>query len=550
MSARVYGDKLFTSPCRVITAFTSAEFIRAFEEIETIKNRYLLGYIRYEARDVFAGRAITSAAPLLYFEVFDHFEPYHPKAQPSFLLKPKPCMDFAEYSAAIDEIHAEIAQGNTYEVNYTYDYTVAFDERRGAFELYEYLLPKQKTPYSAFIENEYDTLLSFSPELFFRLDFEGGERHITTKPMKGTVRRGESAEEDARLIDFLRQDPKNRAENVMIVDLMRNDLGRVAKMGSVRVSRLFEVETHPTLHQLTSQIEADLKEEVSLYEIFTALFPCGSVTGAPKISTMRIIDRLEKGKRNIYCGAVGLIEPRRMTFSVPIRILQKEKGGASFIYRAGGAVVWDSRAESEWQETLTKARFLKTDFKLIETMKVENGRILFAAEHKRRLKTAAAFFDFPFDESAFPAAAQRDGIMRLLLDKDGTLAVEYRALLPCAAARVRLASGRVDSREIFLYYKTDYRPFFKVDYALFYDEIYVNERGELTEGSRTNIVVEIEGELWTPPVSSGLLNGIYRQDLLAKNACREKVLYPDDLLKAAHIYCVNSVRGRKEVELV
>ena len=182
--------------------------------------------------------------------------------------------------------------------------------------------------------------------------------------MKGTVKRTENIEED---IKFLQNDEKNRAENVMIVDLLRNDLGRIAKTGSVKVSKLFEVETHKTLHQMTSQIEADLKDSVKLYDIFKAIFPCGSITGAPKISTMRIIDKVEKGSRGIYCGAIGVISPDETTFSVPIRILQKQSG--NFKYRVGGAIVWDSDIQDEWEETLTKTKFLNENFQLVETIK-------------------------------------------------------------------------------------------------------------------------------------------------------------------------------------
>ena len=547
----VYGDYLFQGPARIIAAFNNKECVEAFREIEAWKDRcFLLGYVCYEARAVFAGTPIQSPLPLVYFEAFEAAAPYIPRAPRPFVLNPVPALNFDTYQAALREIRDEIALGNTYEVNYTYDFTVD-PQGRDPFELYEYLLSKQKTPYNAFITNEYDTVLSFSPELFFEIERACEGRHIRTKPMKGTVKRGATPEEDALGMEFLRNDLKNRAENVMIVDLLRNDLGRIAKTGSVAVTRLFEIETHPTLHQMTSQIEADLRDDVSLYDVFKALFPCGSITGAPKISTMNIIDRVETGNRRIYCGAIGFIRPGgAMTFSVPIRILQKTREAPRFTYRVGGAVVWDSDIADEWKETIVKTRFLSADFFLLETMRVENGVILFEDAHIRRLKKSAASFGFALGDSLFPLKPERDGILRLSVDKQGGHRLEYRELRDSPANAVRISPVTVDSAEPLLYHKTSYRPYYQqVDYETYYDELFFNERGELTEGSRTNIVLEINGKRYTPPVSCGLLDGIYRQHLLESGECEEKILFKEDLARAGHIYCVNSVRGLKEVAL-
>lgn len=243
----VFGEKLFTNPVKVIKAFNKFELFEAFEQIEQLKNKFFLaGYLRYEAFN-----CEKSEFPLLYFEVFKDYKEHKCKNLPfSPKIVTKPLVSFTEYIDAIKQIKAEIANGNTYEVNYTYDFEIDYDG--DDFELFEYLLQKQKTPYNFFLKNEYDTVLSFSPELFFTLK----NKHIVTKPMKGTVKRTKNIQED---IKFLQNDEKNRAENVMIVDLLRNDLGRIAKTGSVKVSKLFEIETHKTLHQMTSQIEADLK---------------------------------------------------------------------------------------------------------------------------------------------------------------------------------------------------------------------------------------------------------------------------------------------------
>ena len=311
----IFGEKIFTNPIKIIKAFNHNDIKEAFATIEELKNKfYLVGYIRY---DIFKEQ-INNKFPLLYFKVYTTYNIYKTKKVKNLLLKPRPCVNFCEYSEAINKIKYEISCGNTYEVNYTYDFEVPYEG--DDFELFEFLLNKQKTPYNFYLKNNYDTVLSFSPELFFTLK----DNHILTKPMKGTIKRGRNEKEDKDLIEFLKNDEKNRAENVMIVDLLRNDLGRIAKTGSVKVTKLFEIETHKTLHQMTSQIEADLKENTTLFDIFKAIFPCGSITGAPKISTMRIIDKVEKGSRDIYCGAIGMISPEETIFSVPIRILQKK----------------------------------------------------------------------------------------------------------------------------------------------------------------------------------------------------------------------------------
>ncbi len=397
----IFGDKLFTNPVKVIKAFNKFELIDAFKQIEQLKNEFFLaGYLRYEAFN-----CDSSDLPLLYFEVFKDYKEYESKILPfSPKIVTKPLVSFTEYSNAIRRIKDEIANGNTYEVNYTYDFEVCYDG--DDFELFEYLLQKQKTPYNFYMKNPFDTVLSFSPELFFTLK----DSHIITKPMKGTVKRTENIEED---IKFLQNDEKNRAENVMITDLLRNDLGRIANTGSVQVTKLFEIETHKTLHQMTSQIEADLNDDVKLYDIFKAIFPCGSITGAPKVSTMRIIDKVEKGLRGIYCGAIGMISPEETIFSVPIRILQKHS--ENFKYRVGGAIVWDSDIQDEWEETLTKTKFLNENFQLIETIKVENGKLLFEDEHFARMQKSAKHFGFKFEKPEIKP--EKDGILRVLIQR-------------------------------------------------------------------------------------------------------------------------------------
>lgn len=544
---QIYSDKIFKNPIKIIKAFSNEEFKRAFEEIEKYKSRfYLLGYIRYEAKEIFLGNQILSDLPLLYFEVFEDYETYISSEHQNINLTLEPQILFSDYKKAVEKIKEEIACGNTYEVNYTYDFRIPYNG--DDFMLYEYFLKKQETQYNTFIKNDYETLLSFSPELFFELE----KNHIITKPMKGTVKRGNTKQEDENLKKFLFNDEKNRAENVMIVDLLRNDLGRIAKTGSVNVSKLFEIETHKTLHQMTSQIEADLKENTKLYDIFKAIFPCGSITGAPKISTMKIIDAVEKDKRGIYCGAIGFISPQKSTFSVPIRILQKQNSDNFYKYRVGGAIVWDSSIQDEWEETYTKTKFLNGDFQLIETVRIENGKMLFKEEHFQRLKNSAKNFGFKYTQPHIKP--HQDGILRILLNKNGELSYEYKDLTYSQTNKIAISPIIISSNNNLMYHKTTFRPWFYESYAKIkngeiYDEIFFNENNELTEGARSNIIVKINSNYYTPPLCCGLLNGIYRQKLINEGFCKEKILYKKDLLNCEKIFCINSVRGIVEVEL-
>lgn len=541
----VFGEKLFTNPIKVIKAFSFEQLKHAFAEIEELKSKfYIVGYIRYNAFS-----EVNSDFPLLYFEVFETYNIYKTKKTKKLLLNPQPCVNFCEYSNAIRKIKEEIANGNTYEVNYTYDFELPYVEDE--FELFEYLLEKQKTPYNFYVKNKYDTILSFSPELFFTLK----NNHIVTKPMKGTIKRGKNQQEDEFFKEFLKNDEKNRAENVMIVDLLRNDLGRIAKTGTVKVSKLFEIETHKTLHQMTSQIEADLKEGISLFDIFKAIFPCGSITGAPKISTMNIIKEVEKGEREVYCGAIGMISPQETIFSVPIRILQRHKNEKVFKYRVGGAIVWDSDIQQEWEETLTKTKFLNEDFQIVETIKVENCKLLYEQEHFERMKNSAEYFGFqfekPYKSNLLGKGIKEAFILRILLNKDGTIITENKPLTPLETTKISISPIIVNSQNEFMYHKTTYRPWFyesyqKIAKGEIYDEIFFNEKGELTEGARSNIILQIEGKFYTPPVSIGLLDGIYKKQM---NNLTEKILFKSDLLRAEKIFCVNSVRGMREVYL-
>lgn len=558
---QIFGDKKFENPIEIIQAFDDKSFIEAFSRIEEFRNaHYLLGYIRYEAKDVFLKRKIVSKVPLLYFEVYDDREQEDKRSGCvelySQAISYNSIIDYKTYSEAINQIKKEIADGNTYEVNYTYDYEVETD--LSGLDLYKNILPRQTTPYNSYIKNDYEEILSFSPELFFELN----NNKIKTKPMKGTIKRGKTPAEDRQNIEFLKNDIKNRAENVMIVDLLRNDLGKIAKTGTVKVDKLFEIETHETLHQMTSEISAELENNTTLFEIFEAIFPCGSITGAPKISTMDIIEKIEIGERGVYCGAIGLISPEKTVFSVPIRIIRKYNEQKNFLYRVGGAIVWDSTAEEEWEETLTKIKFLNTsnDIKLVETILVKDGKLQDKEAHFERMKKSAKELAYKFNINNLILNPTKSSplhlncILRVLLSKNGVFETQILPLNEIKTNKVTVSKTPVQSDEKFLYHKTTHRPWYeesmkKIKRGEIFDEIFFNEKGELTEGARSNIILQINGEFFTPPVKCGLLNGVLRQKMLVSGEIKEKKLYLEDLKKAEKVFCINSVRGIVEVQV-
>ena len=326
----------------------------------------------------------------------------------------------------------------------------------------------------------------------------------------------------------------------MIVDLLRNDLGRISKPGTVRADKLFDVEEHKTLFQMTSEISSELKDDVSLHDIINAIYPCGSITGAPKISTMEIIDATEHMPREVYCGTIGYIHGDEMIFSVPIRILQKKNGETDYRYDAGSAITWSSTAEDEWNETLTKAKFLETDFSLIET------GITDFEMHLERLRASAKTLGFIWNSDIEKIKFDPSVVNRIELFKDGHFEVTTRAIpAPKVNPKIKIAH-KVNSANPFLYHKTSIRLPMPKDV---FDEIGINEKGEITEGTFTNIAVQQNGSIYTPPLHCGLLKGVTRQKLLRDGKIKEKILYPDDLKNAEKIYCFNSVRGIVEVEL-
>ena len=464
-----------------------------------------------------------------------------------------------EYARAFAEVLDYIAAGDVYQINLTLKYHFAFAGDPVA--LYAALRRKQRVAYGGMIATPDLHVLSFSPELFFRR--EG--KQIATRPMKGTAPRGRTPREDSRLKTWLAMDEKQRAENLMIVDLLRNDLGRVAKIGSVEVTDLFTVETYRSVHQMTSGVRAELRADMGLQETLRALFPCGSVTGAPKVRAMEIIRELEAAPRGVYTGSMGHFTPHGdAQFNVGIRTVVLHGGRGEM--GIGSGVVADSKVESEFEECLLKAHFLtKADapFELIETLRWERDEGFHLLErHLARLQSSAAHFGYPYSREAVIAALEGEVLrlqgdtylVRLLLAEEGTLTVTSTAIeLPAKGTvwRFVISDQRVDEKDPLFFHKTTRRQFYDREMerqkALTgCDEvIFLNKRGELTEGTRTTLFLELDGRLFTPALTCGLLPGTLREELLdlPRAAASEAIITPADLDRADRIYLGNSVRG-------
>ncbi|ABC92306.1 para-aminobenzoate synthase component I protein [Rhizobium etli CFN 42] len=362
---------LFAEPAEIIIARTRAEFFAGLVRMEEAKaaGKWLAGYMAYEAGYLFEEKLASFAdenreTPLLLFGVFDTPQPdTHPLAQPKqrleneeFLTAPKAAWDFPIYKERFDRLHEHLRLGDAYQANLTMPIEARWNgDPRAAFWS---LIERQPVKYGALVELGGPVILSRSPELFFRTDEQGW---IETHPMKGTAKRGATAAEDAEIIKTMRNDIKTQAENRMIVDLLRNDISRITEVGTLDVPKLFDVETYPTVHQMVSHVQARLRPDLSIHEIFAALFPCGSITGAPKIRAMEILHALEDTARDAYCGAIGMISPTgAMRFSVAIRTVTLFGGGRA-VFNVGGGIVFDSTAEAEYEECLLKARFAVGD---------------------------------------------------------------------------------------------------------------------------------------------------------------------------------------------
>ncbi|WP_271853199.1 aminodeoxychorismate synthase component I [Planococcus maritimus] len=555
----------FSEPHTVLEAHSLGDVAAVFEQVDhyTSQGYYAAGYVSYEAAPAFHPEmAVHEGAemPLVWFGIYK--EPQVPKASSEAAYEVSDWTlegSIPEYKEGIQKIRQAIEEGDTYQVNYTERLTAGFKGDTKAF--YEQLARNQQADYSAYLDIGRHQILSASPELFFRID---GSR-IRTKPMKGTAPRGRTSWEDESILDVLLESEKERAENLMIVDLLRNDMSRLAKPGTVQVPRLFEAEKYPTVHQLTSTVEGELPEGLTVFDWFEALFPCGSITGAPKVSTMRYIAGLEQTPREVYCGAIGYITPEKnAVFNVPIRTVVIDQDQSTARYGVGGGITWDSTSEGEYGELLTKARVLtdqRPEFALLESLKLEDGNYPLVARHLERLKKSAAYFRFALDEEA--VAKQLEGIatqhpvglykIRLTLERSGQLELSAQPAAPIEQpVHCALAKSPIDNRNAFLYHKTTNRGIYEQHQQQAPNAFSVllwNDREELTEFTIGNVVAEKDGRFYTPPVSSGLLAGTYREQLIEEGRIESKVLKKDELDTFDAIWFINSVRGWIKVEL-
>jgi para-aminobenzoate synthetase/4-amino-4-deoxychorismate lyase len=555
---------LFRSPDRIVIARSVDDVLRAMEEVEQglREGLHAAGWVSYEAAPAFDRALRTqppSDVPLVCFGLFRTAEPAPPLAVEG---TPAPMHWTTElaadaYARGVAAVREAIAAGDTYQINYTFRLRA---ELAGE-DLYGPLAVASEVPYAACIEALDWKVLSVSPELFFERD---GNRLIT-RPMKGTAPRGRWAAEDAARREALAASEKNRAENVMIVDLCRNDLSRVCDIGSVRATSLFDVEAYPTVWQLVSTVEGDTREGTRLTDVFAALFPAGSITGAPKSSSMRLIAHLEHAPRGVYCGAIGYASPDgRAVFNVAIRTITVHTPTGRAEYGVGGGITWDSNSADEHAEALSKAAVLDATppFRLIETLRSEGGRLIRLERHLDRLRESASWFGFRCDpvrvRALVEAHASSFGLetrrIRLLLNRDGHAAVQSEALMPHPPGEppIALATGPVDSRDQFLCHKTTRREVYErhgAEHPGMFDVLLWNERRELTECTRANVVVELDGVRWTPVRTSGLLAGVFRGELLEAGVIQERVLRLDDLARATRLWCINSLREWVQVQL-
>ncbi|HEY0737112.1 MAG TPA: aminodeoxychorismate synthase component I [Herpetosiphonaceae bacterium] len=550
----------FADPVELIVARTLDEVRPALRAVQRAVDAgyYAAGYLAYEAAPAFDPALQVQPGtdlPLLWFGIFR--EPCAAAPEPeesTFQLSSwQPNVSQTAYRRNIAAIREAIAQGETYQTNYTLRLRAAFSGDDWAF--YRRLRAAQRADYCAYLNLGRFRVLSASPELFFHWR----ESQIVARPMKGTAKRGRWLAEDQAWAAWLAASEKNRAENLMIVDLLRNDLGRIAAVGSVHVPQLFAIERYPTLFQMTSMVAADCRPATTLDDIFAALFPCGSITGAPKASTMNLIARLEDSPRGVYCGVIGFVTPQREAiFNVAIRtvVIDAQTGAAE--YGVGGGITWDSTPEDEYAEALTKAALLSEpapSFALLETLRLHQGTYTLLDRHLDRLAESARYFDIPLALPAARAALdehrdqwpQDSRRVRLLVAQNGAITVESAPLAqqPSEQLPIALAVTPISRHDRWLFHKTTCRAIYEQrrrQQPDVFDVLLWNEEGELTEFTIGNLVLELDGVCWTPPRESGLLGGTFRAELLDRGIIHERVLTRADLMQAERIWLINSVR--------
>ncbi|RYE02250.1 MAG: aminodeoxychorismate synthase component I [Sphingomonadales bacterium] len=549
------GARLYRDPVGIVRAEAPGQVEAAWDELRAARRRGLhaAGFLTYDAGKGLEPRAEAQAGagPCLWFGLFER----HESVDPADLLPdpagawagaPRPNITRARYEAQFNRVAGLIEAGDIYQANLTFRAQVPFAGSPQA--LYALLRGRSAAGYGALIATGEHWLLSLSPELFFALE----DGRLTARPMKGTAVRDKDAERDRIAAEALAADPKQRAENLMIVDLMRNDLSRVAQAGSIAVPQLFEVEHYPTVHQMVSTVTGTLESGLDALDALAALFPCGSITGAPKLRAMEVIAEVEEDARQVYTGSIGHLDANGdAMFNVAIRTLAVADGAA--MLGLGSGVVADSSAAEEWDECLAKGAFVtagETPFDLIETMRFDPDTGMPLLErHLARMKASAQLFGFEFDRHAARNELQaatfrlREGArVRLLLSASGAIAIGIAALPVAPEGPVRVAIRRhaVAPDDFRLFHKTSRRSFYARAPDAF-ETVYTDAEGYLTEGSFTSIFVARDGVLLTPPLRRGLLPGVLRAELLESGRAIEGDLSPTDL--EGGFFLGNAVRG-------
>ena len=565
----------FEGFCYEVSAYESIDVVPALKKVESAVHEGLhaAGFVSYEAASALDGSLPTrepAGFPLLWFGMYRKRrslsldESFTSHRNSSYEISEwQPTLSREDYRRAVARIRDYIAAGDIYQVNFTLREHCSFSGDVRA--LYRDLCRSQPTSYSAFLDLERYSILSASPELFFQLD----NGALSVRPMKGTARRGTWADEDTEIAESLKRDEKERAENLMIVDLLRNDLGRVSENGSVMVNSLFDVETLETVHQMTSTISSRLREDIGLVDLFRALFPCGSITGAPKKRSMEIIAEMEDSARGLYTGCIGYISPgmRKAVFSVAIRTVVIDKEAGTGELGVGSGITWYSATDAEFDECLAKGLFAQNippEFTLVESLlfEQETGYYLFE-RHLDRLSNSARHFRFSLNLDSVRSALENcsQGLIgsnkvRIMLARNGSIATEvepHSVGSKPSEPLIAFAETSVDSKNPFLYHKTSNRAVYRLELEKrpdCTDVIFVNEKGEVTEGAYNNLVIRKDGLLITPPLSSGLLPGTLRAELLEAGEIVEQVITRPDLEQADEIYLINSVRKWRRVRLV
>jgi para-aminobenzoate synthetase / 4-amino-4-deoxychorismate lyase len=573
---RPYRRRSFemSGPVEILEATSIEEVVKVLAAAEkaVTSGLWVAGFVTYEAAPAFDSALVVidregtdfEGLPLAWFSVWKSRVPTQPLDAHIYQLSEwQPEIEQHRHAEGVTAIRKRIEAGDTYQVNHTFRMTASFSGR--AEGVYRDLVNSQSCGYGALIDTGRFAIVSASPELFFEW------RHgvLRCKPMKGTASRGLMLDDDEEQRRRLSSSEKDRAENLMIVDMVRNDLGRVAQVGSVEVPALFTTEKYDTVWQLTSSVTARPRSGLRLADVFAALFPSASITGAPKVATMQIIAGLEDSPRGIYCGGVGFGGPdagdqNQWAFNVAIRTVLVDRDREVAVYGTGGGVTFDSTPQGEFQEAVLKAAVLgrrSAVFDLLETIRFTPNEGLFLLDrHLQRLLDSASYFDIPLDPAevraalrSAAAAATRPMRVRLLVDRSGVIQVDLAEIPPPTPVSLAIDTVAVDSHDVFLYHKTTNRVVYdeaRNRHPKASDVALINNEGEVTETTIANLAVDLDGVWYTPPVGCGLLPGTLRGMLVEQELLQERVMTPMDLKAANRIARVNALRGWEEVSLV